>query len=688
MRYLKSAAFLLLTASSSVSLLSQAAKAALEEQLSSYPDADVSIVASSAIAPTSSDALTQQQTPTDIVTPSNSQPLILINEAPSPKFDQLRARLLVQTLPPTAIYVASAPAEKADTDPTAIPSLESQPVESQPVESQPETFLSEPGLTIESFRNMVEGPESQENRPGFAQGASTDNEADTLPALEDPAPEDSEEADTPVQDPALVDPALNSPSDPSADTERPYPLSDSPSAGPDESIPDPAISSDEEIGELPAILFADPNPLNFPTSAEEIDIDQNPVITLEQAVELAYRNNQTLQSALLSEQQAAAALAEARAALLPLVSSGASITSQESTQPANIPGLGAIGEASGLDTTLSGSVDLSYDVLTGGSRSASIRAAELQQQISALSVEAQQEEIRLTTANLYYALQEAGENIRINQSFLDEAARNLRDAQLRQEVGVGTRFDVLRAEVQFANARQSLIQSQSQQQISRRDISRLLNLPPTASISATPVEASEVWPLTLDESILQAFQNRAELEQQLLQADVNEQQRLAALATVRPQVSLFANYSLQSLLDDNDGFQDNYSFGARLNWTLFDGGAARSRALQQEIAGQISEEQFSETLDQVRFDVEQAYFNLQSNRENIATSQVAVAQAQEALDLANLRLQAGVGTQLDVLTAQRELTEAEVNNVTAILGYNRALVAIQRAVSNVTVDLL
>ncbi|MGB5916082.1 MAG: TolC family protein, partial [Phormidesmis sp.] len=264
----------------------------------------------------------------------------------------------------------------------------------------------------------------------------------------------------------------------------------------------------------------------------------------------------------------------------------------------------------------------------------------------------------------------------------------LRDAQLRQEVGVGTRFDVLRAEVQFANARQSLIQSQSQQQISRRDISRLLNLPPTASISATPVEASEVWPLTLDESILQAFQNRAELEQQLLQADVSEQQRLAALATVRPQVSLFANYSLQSLLDDNDGFQDNYSFGARLNWTLFDGGAARSRARQQEIAGQISEEQFSETLDQVRFDVEQAYFNLQSNRENIATSQVAVAQAQAALDLANLRLQAGVGTQLDVLTAQRELTEAEVNNVTAILGYNRALVAIQRAISNVTVDLL
>ena len=77
----------------------------------------------------------------------------------------------------------------------------------------------------------------------------------------------------------------------------------------------------------------------------------------------------------------------------------------------------------------------------------------LQQQVRALAVEAQQEQLRLVTANLYYALQETGEQIRINESFVNEAERNLRDAELRQEVGVGTRFDVLRADVQLANAR-------------------------------------------------------------------------------------------------------------------------------------------------------------------------------------------------------------------------------------------
>ena len=391
-----------------------------------------------------------------------------------------------------------------------------------------------------------------------------------------------------------------------------------------------------------------------------------------------------MQAALLSQEQAAAAVREARAALRPNVDLGSNITTQESTRPTDVPGLGAVGEPSGADTTISGAVEIDYNLLTGGARRASIRAAELQEQISTLAVEVQQEQIRLNTANAYYDLQDAGEQIRINQSFLEEAARNLRDSRLRQEVGVGTRFDTLRAEVQFANARQSLIQSQSQERINRRAISQLLNLPPAASITATPVAVAKNWPLGLEESIVLAFQNRAELEQQLYQADLNEEQRKIALAAIRPTLQVFANYNAQTFVNDNDGILDNYSFGARFNWRPFDGGAARASARQQELASQIAEVQFSSNLDQVRFDVEQSFFNLQANQENIATSEVAVTQAEEALALANLRLQAGVGTQLDVLSAQSELTQAQANNVAAILGYNRALVSIERAISNVS----
>lgn len=416
-------------------------------------------------------------------------------------------------------------------------------------------------------------------------------------------------------------------------------------------------------------LLADPNPLSQPSTSTEVTIETTQVITLEVAIELAYANNPDLQAALLELDQSRAALREARAALYPTVTANADVTTQENIMRDD------------SDTRVNGQAEVTYNLFTSGQRTANIRASKAQVQFSELEVERRQESLRLTVANLYYALQEATEQIRIEQAFVDETNRNLRDTKIRQQAGVGTRFDVLRSEVQFANARQSLIQAQSQEKVAQRDLARLLNLPTTINIQATSAEQIAPWPLNLEDSIILAFQNRAELDQQLAQRELSQQQAIATRASLGPQVSLFANYVTSDILD-SDNSTDNYSFGARFSMLLFDGGAAKARSRQQENAAAIAEQDFAETLDQVRFEVEQSYFNLQANQENIATAQVAVTQAEEALRLANLRFDAGVGTQLDVLTAQSELTQAEGNLITALLGYNRAVVGLQRAVSN------
>ncbi|MEL6319449.1 MAG: TolC family protein, partial [Cyanobacteria bacterium J06626_14] len=101
-----------------------------------------------------------------------------------------------------------------------------------------------------------------------------------------------------------------------------------------------------------------------------------------------------------------------------------------------------------------------------------------------------------------------------------------------------------------------------------------------------------------------------------------------------------------------------------------------------EIQEQTEEVEFADQLEEIRFDVEEAFFDLGANLENIQTAQTAVEVARESLRLARLRFQAGVGIQSDVITAQSDLADAETNLVTAILDYNRALVSIQRAVSN------
>jgi outer membrane protein TolC len=115
---------------------------------------------------------------------------------------------------------------------------------------------------------------------------------------------------------------------------------------------------------------------------------------------------------------------------------------------------------------------------------------------------------------------------------------------------------------------------------------------------------------------------------------------------------------------------------------LFDGGAARARADQEKANIRIAETEFADQRNQIRFEVEQAFSELQSNLQNVQTANAALEQAREALRLARLRFQAGVGTQTDVINSETDLTRAEGNRVRAILDYNRALANLQRAVTS------
>lgn len=436
---------------------------------------------------------------------------------------------------------------------------------------------------------------------------------------------------------------------------------------------------------FPENLEPQPNPLLFPTRPEEVRLGEPQAITLQQAIELARRNNRQLQVAELELERARAQLQEARAANLPTAEVGADLTFTENTtrpEPSifnpNPP------DESDVTTSLGGSLQINYNLFTSGQRSATIRAAEGQVRLQELEVERLSEQLRLDVSNDYYDVQEANENVRIAQDTVRQAEQSLRDALALEQAGVGTRFDVLQAQVELANAQQELVQALSDQQTTRRQLVRRLDLSQLASVvAADEVAPAEDWTLSLEESIVLAYKNRAELEQQLVQRDIARRQRRAALATLGPQVALFGQYQIENPNNDqNPDFNDIYQFGIRASMTLFDGGRARAQARQQELNMAIAEASFADSRDAIRLEVEQSYYSLQANRTNISTAEAGVEQARESLRLARLRFQAGVGTQTEVLQAQTDLTRAEVNLVRAVLGYNRSLVALQRAISN------
>ena len=251
-----------------------------------------------------------------------------------------------------------------------------------------------------------------------------------------------------------------------------------------------------------------------------------------------------------------------------------------------------------------------------------------------------------------------------------------------EQAGLGTRFDVLRSEVQLANQKQQLSQAQSQQGIARRQLAQRLSLNSKAALTAAdPVKIAGVWPLPVADTIVLAQQNRSELGELLDQRRIAQQNERLVKGSFGPQVSAAASGNFAfDIGDSTEAF--GYSLGGQVTKTLFDGGATKANARQQALGAKISETQLANFKNLIRFQVEQNYFTLQSSFKNIATNECAVTQAEQSLELARLRSKAGIGTQLEVSNAETELTRTRSNRLQAIIDYNRALIALERFVGH------
>ncbi|MDJ0519714.1 MAG: TolC family protein, partial [Trichodesmium sp. MO_231.B1] len=468
-----------------------------------------------------------------------------------------------------------------------------------------------------------------------------------------------------------------------------------------ESFPPPVPNGTLQTNPPPQIE-PNSNPLYSPISPDEVQIKETIPITLEQAIDLARRNNPEIQVSQLEVDRSRASLREAKADLWPSLTFDSTIQRTENAGgDLQAQAQQRVFEVTGQDqfidtdiqnfptTTFSNTFQFDYDLGLGKARSSRIGVAREQMRLRELELERVSEQLRLDVSNDYYNLQQADGRVRIGEAAVKNARKSLEDAEALERAGVGTRFDVLQAQVTLSNEQQNLTNALRDQRSTQRRLAERLSANELINLTAAdPIEPAGSWLLSLDETIVAAFQNRAELEQQLVQRDLSDEQRKLALSSVRPNLNFFATYNVLALTTENQswraarGWADGSTIGLRFRWNFFDGGAARAAARQSILDGEIAETRFEQVRNQIRREVEEAFFGLEASFENISTAELGVEQAKEALRLARLRFQAGVGTQLEVIQQETDLTRAEDNLLTAIIDYNRSLSELQRSVSN------
>ena len=291
-------------------------------------------------------------------------------------------------------------------------------------------------------------------------------------------------------------------------------------------------------------------------------------------------------------------------------------------------------------------------------------------------------------AQIYFDLQRADDGVRIGQESVRASLVSLRDARARFQAGVATKLEVLEAETQLARDQQLLTNGLADQSVARRKLARLLDLPQNVSPTAKePLRPLGVWTPSLQESVIAAYAFREELDNALLDISAANSQANSALGSVQPFLSIFNNLSgvryqgIENVLVDlkgRSGWAVENSVGLQATWNIFDGGAARAQYRQAKQRAQENSFRFASTRDNLRFEVEESFYQLRQANRNIQTTSREVISSRESLRLARLRFQAGLRTQREVVDNQRDLTQAEVRYANALAEYNNNLALLRR----------
>ena len=318
---------------------------------------------------------------------------------------------------------------------------------------------------------------------------------------------------------------------------------------------------------------------------------------------------------------------------------------------------------------------------TGGALSGSIKSAKAGYKSALVGVQKSYNDMRSTVTNGYFMVLQADDMQVLSRESVERLAEHLKNVKAQYDVGVVAKVDVLRSEVELANAQQNLIKAENAYKIAEANFNKIIGLPLATNLFLEDTLNYTPYDKDLEYCLDYAAKNRPELEQAKQGVEAARGQVKVARSGYQPQISAVASQNWAT----GDGHwpadeESNWTVGVQASLTIFDTGVTRAKSHAAEANYFSAQEAYRDTVDAVMLDVRSQYLNLREAEKRISTTEVAVSQAEEDYRIAQLRYQAGVGTNTDVLDAQVALTDAQTNYLQSVYDYNISKTNLETAI--------
>ncbi len=305
-------------------------------------------------------------------------------------------------------------------------------------------------------------------------------------------------------------------------------------------------------------------------------------------------------------------------------------------------------------------LELSQALYTGGRLQ---NARELQRaglEGASLTLDRARQELQLRVLQTFFGALTNEQSGRVAEEGIRLAARQLELAQVRFQAGSVARLDVLRAEVDLANARARRIQYKAAVDQSHQALRSLLALPQSQTLQLQGT-LDDVPALGPRDTLVTALPARPDLRAFESRRQAASLSAAIANGEWKPTVSLIGNVAYQNdeatrLLRQAN---QNYTFGVAVRLPLLAAPGAAARRSVAEAQVRQAEHGLRAALDASRLELETALTDLESASEVVTTQQKAIELARESVAIAQVSYENGVITSAELTDAQVALLQTE-----------------------------
>jgi outer membrane protein TolC len=407
------------------------------------------------------------------------------------------------------------------------------------------------------------------------------------------------------------------------------------------------------------------------------------VYTLDEAIEEAMTNNNSLQAVMEQRNQALFERNQARAEFLPKLRMSYGVTRLD--EPIKFrstisPG-GRIEVSSRDNYEWRGRV--TQPLFTGFGLISAYKLTELGIDSSDLEIQVAKLDLALQVKEAYFGILIADREVNVAKASVEAFENQVKVSQSFYDVGVVPINDVLRSEVELANAKQDLLVAQNAAQVARSRLNTVLARPVNSPVNAAPIQFEVTQRDDFEVYVRQALANRPEVQLVDNRIQQVDQEIRLTESEYYPEVALTYDYIKEG--DDwrvqGGQFQEanRWQVSIVATWLFFEWGKTRYAVKQQE---SLQQELFQTRMaleKDIRLQLKEAVLALIATEENIPVQKKAVEQGEENLRVNEERYKAQVTTINEVLVANSLLARARSNFFQTIYNHVLAKARLDRA---------